>query len=218
MLSWVVVSVMGVAVLTLAGAFAPPVARRLVLFHLVYGIVGGFGMSWLAREWGLAGTVPAGTAQAGTAPAGTDQPENAPSEIESDENEEIALSRISGGGWLLPLLGGLILIAGGINMGWVSYRQFEQARRELAGEKSEQLAILSMLEQMSDVDEELARRYEEERRQFAPTFPDYLVHRVSALGKWAPHWAWLFWGSELALAGVSGGWMIRYRLKPARPH
>lgn len=188
-LSWLIVSAMGVAVLSLAGAFAPPVARRLVLFHLAYGLLGGVGMGWLAREWGLIGTA----------------------SVESRDRDE---SHAAGRSWLLPILGGTILVAGGVNMGWVSYRQFEQARRELAGEQADQIAILSMLEQMSDVDEELAKRYAEERRQFAPTMSDYQVHRVSALGKWTPLWAWFFWGIELALAGTVGGWVIRRRFKP----
>jgi 4-amino-4-deoxy-L-arabinose transferase-like glycosyltransferase len=108
----------------------------------------------------------------------------------------------------LPILGALIGLLGALNMGWLSYGQFRQARLQYAQQHPKDAASLAMLERLSETDPELRLRYQEERQRLDPDFADYLVHRVSSLGDWNLATAATFWGGEVAIATILSGWVF----------
>jgi hypothetical protein len=108
----------------------------------------------------------------------------------------------------LPILGALICLLGALNMGWLSYGQFRQARADFARQHPQDAASLNMLKRLSETDDELRARYLEEHRRLEPGFADYLVHRVSTLGDWNLASAATFWGLEVAMASALCGWVI----------
>lgn len=165
------------AVLSLTASFAPPILKRLILFHIVFGMACGMTLVWLAAE---------------IRPAWK---------------------------WSLPVWGAGICLLGSINMGWLSYQHFRQARAEYAAAHPRDAALQSMLEKFSADDPELKARYEEENRRIEPHFQDFLAHRISPLGDWKSPWPELFWGVELLLASVccAGTLRLKSASNTARP-
>lgn len=94
----------------------------------------------------------------------------------------------------------LIVSAGGIHIGWVSYQQFKTVRAKQLQEDPKQLAMLNMMEKMAD--ETTAKELRKRRREMQPQFPDYLAFRVSGLGKLSAPWPLIFWVGELLLASI----------------
>jgi len=109
------------------------------------------------------------------------------------------------GGGRLTVLAMLLGLLGAVNLGYLSYRHFEQGRQELAEKKSRDIAVLESLKSESDEDLELQNAYDKELRRYRPVFQDYLRHRVAALGQWESPWPELFWGIEVLAAAVATG-------------
>ncbi|WP_139228599.1 hypothetical protein [Planctomicrobium piriforme] len=112
------------------------------------------------------------------------------------------------GSWL-PVIAGVLCAAGALNLGWLSYRHFEQARHLLAQQRSKDVQILETLRQASENDPAVREEYAEELRQFSPRFEDYLAHRVSSLGKWPAPWPLVLWLGEVSIAGVACSLTLR---------
>lgn len=184
-LMWLIVGLLATAVLSLGAAFAPHVAKRLLLFHGLFGLAGGLLLGWLLAELGVLHPI---------------MPEST--------GESEASRRKLSPAWLVSSTGAAILILGGINMAWISSHQFRKTQQEQSRRQPEQAAALELLGRMSQDDPELAARYDEERRKLSPTFGDYLAHRVSSLGSWQSPWPTLFWLGELLLAAAIGGWIL----------
>jgi len=101
----------------------------------------------------------------------------------------------------LPAWGAGLCLLGAINMGWLSYRQFQKARADFAAANPRDAALQSMLEKLSVNDPEFKARYEEEERRVHPRFQDFLAHRISSLGDWKTPWPEVFWSVEIFLSG-----------------
>ncbi len=106
---------------------------------------------------------------------------------------------------LLPYFAGVICLVGALNLGFLSYRHFEQGRQKLALERPKDVEILKTLRSASEQDPEVYEQYSRELRQFSPRFDDYLRHRVSSLGEWNRPWPELFWGFEVLLSAIASG-------------
>lgn len=197
-LYWLFLGTLAMAVLSLAAAFAPPMAKRLLLFHAAYGVIGGFGLGWLAAELRVLRPVA--------------EPDSLKSPASSTAEPEATSRRKLCPVWLVSLTGAAILLGGGIHIAKISSEQFRQTQQARARQNPEQAALLEMMAGMSQDDPELAARYEDERRKASPTFQDYLAHRVSGIGTWKEPWPFLFWAGELLLAAGLGGWMLFQRV------
>ena len=92
----------------------------------------------------------------------------------------------------------LIVSAGGIHIGWVSYQQFKAVREKQLQDAPKQLAMLNMMEKMAD--DATALELRKRRREMQPQFMDYLAFRLSRIGKWSTPWPLVFWSGELILA------------------
>jgi len=159
-LLWLAGGLLSVLILSLTASLAPTVFKRLVLFHVIFGVAAGMVLLWLAAEI---------------------RP-----------------------GWRksLPVWGTMLCLLGAINMGWLSYRQFQKARADFAAANPRDAALQSMLEKLSVNDPELKARYEEEERRIHPRFQDFLAHRISSLGDWKTPWPEMFWSVEVLLSGL----------------
>lgn len=104
----------------------------------------------------------------------------------------------------------LLTCLGGVNLAWLSYREFRAVRQAVALKHAEDLAALNMLESLGTADPEAAARYAAERRKYAPRLTDYLRHRVSALGGWPIWGAVVFWMGELVIASITAGGCARW--------
>lgn len=110
----------------------------------------------------------------------------------------------------------LILLAGGIHLLSVSYRQFHKTAAAAAASNPEDAMALSLMEQAAEHDPEIAASLREHRRQRDPQFEDYLTHRVSPLGNWPAPWPALFASGELLLATAAGLYCCRRRVGGGR--
>lgn len=108
----------------------------------------------------------------------------------------------------LPVIGVASLVIGGTQLAWSSFQQLRAARDAELADNPEQLAILKMLEKISEKDEAIAANYEERRKELRPNFEEYLRFRYSPLGDFRAPWPELFWGLELSVAAALGGWMV----------
>lgn len=113
-----------------------------------------------------------------------------------------------GNRWV-PVAGLVLCALGAVNLAGLSYRQFAQARQALAQQHPQELAAIRMAEKLEASDPQAMQRYAEERRKYEPRFTDYLAHRVSGLGAWKSPWPEIFWGGEVALAGILCGLTLR---------
>ncbi|HWL09338.1 MAG TPA: hypothetical protein VNQ76_13100 [Planctomicrobium sp.] len=105
----------------------------------------------------------------------------------------------------LSLSVALICFAGAVNLGFLSFRHFEQGRQQLARERPKDIEILESLRVATGQDPDAQKEYEKELRRYYPRFDDYLRHRVSNLGNWPSPWPEVLWGIELLLSAIAGG-------------
>ena len=111
--------------------------------------------------------------------------------------------RIPRGGFLWSV-SAMILLAGGLHLMSVSYRQFHEMAAAAAAANPQDAMALSLMEQAAEHDPEIAASLREHRRQRDPQLEDYLAHRVSPLGTWPAPWPALFASVELLLATAAG--------------
>jgi len=107
-------------------------------------------------------------------------------------------------GWTkgLVIWGGILTVVGAVNMGWLSYQHFRKAREEFAAANPRDAVLEAHLQRLSEQDEELRIRYEEEKRRTKPLFPDYLAHRISGIADLKTPWPEIFWGIEVLGSGL----------------
>jgi|GEM_PF-1827325 len=98
---------------------------------------------------------------------------------------------------------------GTVNVGILSFHQFQRARHEQARQNPKDLEMLETIRQASQNDSELQAEYAKELQYYTPGFREYLQHRVSILGNWPEPWPALFWGLEVVLAGCGTAGMMQ---------
>lgn len=117
-------------------------------------------------------------------------------------------------GWFRFATAAILTMAGAAALGWLSYRQFHKIRHTHEGAASLKM-IRGVLEATNDPKD--MENFEEHRRLYDPLFSDYLAYRVSDLGKWPAPLPTLFWISEIALAGVLAGVIVRRSSSGTQP-
>lgn len=105
--------------------------------------------------------------------------------------------------WTVIVAAALLVGLGGAYAGWTGYQQLKATRAAELKQDPQQLAMLNMLESISQ--ETGLEQHQKLRRKLQPQFQDYLAFRTSSLGDWPPPWPSLFWGAELSLAAVLAG-------------
>ena len=113
----------------------------------------------------------------------------------------------------LSFAGSAFILIGGGQVGWSSYQQLQATRAAEIKENPKQLAILNMVEKISETDTQFSESYEKERRRLQPQFDDYLQLRYSEIIKVQSPWPWVAWIAELLLAASLGGWIL-WRTSP----
>jgi len=108
--------------------------------------------------------------------------------------------------WNPMIITAIFVAAGGANIGWVSFQEFVEVRKQLASKEADQLAALNMAEDLARAQNDLQalQSYQKAREEYFPTFATYLEHRTSGFGKSSATWAKPFWIGELILAAVLG--------------
>lgn len=171
---WLVAGIAAIFVLSVAASFAPAEMKRLFVFPMVFGAIGGYVLGWLAGEFEL-------------------HPRRG----------------------LIVACAALVLL-GGVNLGWVSYRRFAEVQARWVREHPDEAATMRMVQRLSEFDPELADGFESRRPLLDPTFLDYLEHRTKGLGRLRRPWPAVIWGGELILASVAGVFVFRRRSRSAK--
>lgn len=186
---WMVVGVIGVAVLFLGYVHAPQRLKLPLLAPLGLGALAGWGLG----QWGLARQI------------------NSRTLIIVASSLLIAAGQI-GAAWETYRLGSKPMRAE------LERRQFDEAPlAERIEQALEETAEDEETRADLQATRERARQRREEefaRRQRLQTFAGYLDHRIPrAWGPWKPPWPQVFWGLEVLLACGLGGWLAGQSLR-----
>ena len=103
----------------------------------------------------------------------------------------------------------LLIAATCVGMVFESHRLYAADKLRLRKQNPAALMgnqLLKSSEVPADVKESF-RQAEQEQQQLR-SFPGYLRYRVSSLGLWSHPWPALFWGFEVILASLTGGWLF----------
>lgn len=171
---WLASGVVAVLALSVAASFSPAEMKRLFVFPMVFGAIGGYVLGWLAGEFDL-------------------HPRRG-----------------------LTVACAALVLLGGVNLGWVSYRRFAEAQARWVREHPDEAAVMRMVQRLSEFDLELASGMVSRRPLLDPTFLDYLEHRTHGLGALRRPWPAVIWGGELILASVAGVFVFRRRSRSAK--
>ncbi len=171
---WLASGVVAVLVLSVTASFAPAEMKRLFVFPMVVGAIGGYVLGWLAAEFDL-------------------HPRR---------------------GFIVACAA--LVLLGGVNLGWVSYRRFAEVQARWVREHPDEAAAMRMVQRLSEFDPKLADGFESRRPLLDPTFLDYLEHRTKGLGTLRRPWPVVIWGGELILASVAGVFVFRRRSRSAK--
>lgn len=127
------------------------------------------------------------------------------------------LLRLSSTRWLM-VSAGVLTAAAFAGQTWEARRhfaeemasRFDRAEKTILQPQGGQVSSGPRLSPGSSVEEQEAIRQAREIWLAENTsFAAYLQHRVKALGEWPLWGAALFWGGEILLAGLCGGWVYR---------
>jgi len=180
---WLVIGLVGVTVLTLAGAHAPGRIKLIGLFAVVYGLAVGWGLGQLAKLRRVpigkgVGWLSLALIAAGQIGMAFQSYQLHVVQIRRDDQPDSKL---------------------------IGLERFLQ--RQNVPEDPEERARLEEIKQ----DIQRAAQSREQKLAELTSFSTYLRNRLAALGTWWSPWPAVFWAVEVLLSSMAGAW-VAYRI------